>query len=78
LREAKKVIPASWQEVFRWTSKSCESSVATKENKWQLSNATRWHNKAYDNLFHADEGQLDPVKRAALFIAMNDMVVEDG
>jgi hypothetical protein len=33
---------------------------------------------AYDNLFHAAEGELDPVKRAALFIAMNDMVVERG
>src|SRR6516164_6728519 len=32
----------------------------------------------YDNLFHAAEGELDRVKRAALFIAMNDMVVENG
>ena len=42
------------------------------------SNATRWQHDAYDNLFHAAEGELDPVKRAALFIAMNDMVVERG
>jgi peptide/nickel transport system substrate-binding protein len=54
------------------------SEIATKENKWQRSNATRWHDEAYDNLFHAAEGELDPVKRAALFIAMNDMVVENG
>ena len=54
------------------------SEIAAKENKWQRSNATRWRNEAYDNLFHAAEGELDPVKRAALFIAMNDMVVEDG
>jgi hypothetical protein len=27
---------------------------------------------------HEAEGELDPVKRAALFIAMNDMVVEQG
>jgi peptide/nickel transport system substrate-binding protein len=54
------------------------SEIAAKENKWQRSNATRWHNAAYDNLFHAAEAELDPVKRAALFIAMNDMVVEDG
>src|SRR6478735_6024273 len=57
---------------FQW------SEVAAKENKWQRSNATRWHNEAYDNLFHAAEGELDPGRRAALFIAMNDMVVEDG
>jgi peptide/nickel transport system substrate-binding protein len=54
------------------------SEIAAKENKWQRSNATRWRNEAYDNLFHAAEGELDPVKRAALFIAMNDMVVEEG
>jgi peptide/nickel transport system substrate-binding protein len=54
------------------------SEVAAKENKWQRGNATRWRNDAYDKLFHAAEGELDPVKRAALFIAMNDMVVEDG
>ena len=54
------------------------SEIASKDNKWQRSNATRWHNDAYDNLFHAAEGELDPVKRAALLIAMNDMVVEDG
>jgi hypothetical protein len=52
------------------------SEIAAKENKWQRGNATRWHNEAYDNLFHSAEGELDPVKRAALFIAMNDMVVE--
>jgi ABC-type transport system substrate-binding protein len=39
---------------------------------------TRWHNEEYDYLFHSAEGELDPVKRAALFIAMNDMVVEAG
>ena len=54
------------------------SEIAAKENKWQHGNATRWHNEAYDNLFHAAEGELDPVRRAALFIAMNDMVVEAG
>jgi len=54
------------------------SEIAAKENKWQRGNATRWRNDAYDNLFRAAEGELDPVKRASLFIAMNDMVVEDG
>jgi peptide/nickel transport system substrate-binding protein len=28
-------------------------------------------------LYHASESELDPVKRAALFIAMNDMVIKD-
>jgi peptide/nickel transport system substrate-binding protein len=49
-----------------------------RKNKWQRSNTTSWHDEAYDKAFHAAEGELDPVKRAALFIAMNDTVVEDG
>ena len=51
--------------------------VASKENKWQGRNITRWRNEAYDNAYKASEGELDPVKRAALFIEMNDMVVGD-
>ncbi len=53
------------------------SEIASKENKWQGRNITRWHNDDYDEAFHAAEGELDPVKRAALFIKMNDMVVGD-
>jgi peptide/nickel transport system substrate-binding protein len=53
------------------------SEVASKENKWQGRNITRWRSEAYDNAYKASEGELDPVKRAALFIAMNDMVVGD-
>ena len=51
--------------------------IASKDNKWQGSNPTRWRNEEYDRTFHAAEQELDPVKRAALFIAMNDMVVDD-
>ena len=51
--------------------------IAAKQNKWQGRNTTRWHNDAYDNTFRAAEGELDPVKRAALLIALNDMVVDD-
>jgi peptide/nickel transport system substrate-binding protein len=53
------------------------SEVASKDNKWQGRNITRWQNDDYDKAFHAAEGELDPVKRAALFIGMNDMVVGD-
>ena len=51
--------------------------IASKENKWQGRNITRWRNDEYDKAFPAAEGELDPVKRGALFIAMNDLVVED-
>ena len=52
--------------------------IASKDNKWQGRNTTRWYNEVYDKTFRAAQGELDPVKRAALFIAMNDMVVEEG
>jgi peptide/nickel transport system substrate-binding protein len=51
--------------------------VATKDNKWQGRNITRWQNKEYDEAYRASEGELDPVKRAALFIRMNDLVCGD-
>ena len=51
--------------------------VASKDNKWQGINPTRWRNGEYDKIFRRAQGELDPVKRAALFIKMNDMVVDD-
>jgi len=51
--------------------------IASKENKWQGRNATRWHNEEYDKIYRAAEVELDPVRRAALIIKMNDIVVED-
>ncbi|HZU88318.1 MAG TPA: peptide ABC transporter substrate-binding protein [Stellaceae bacterium] len=53
------------------------SEIAQKANKWQGRNTTRWRSAAYDKAFRAAESALDPAKRAALFIAMNDMVVDD-
>jgi peptide/nickel transport system substrate-binding protein len=51
--------------------------IASKENKWQGRNITRWHSEEYDKAYRAAEGELDPVKRAALFIRMNDLVCGD-
>ena len=48
-----------------------------KENKWQGRNITRWRNEEYDKLCRAAETELDPVKRAALFIKMNDLVIQN-
>ena len=62
-------------EVFMRQFASWE--MATKENKWQGRNITRWRNEEFDNAFRAAEGELDPVKRAALFIRMNDLVCDN-
>ncbi|TAJ37091.1 MAG: peptide ABC transporter substrate-binding protein [Reyranella sp.] len=51
--------------------------VATKDNKWQGRNITRWRNEEYDKIFRASESELDPVKRTAMYIKMNDMAVQD-
>ena len=52
--------------------------ISSKENKWSLGNRSRWRNEDYDRLWRASERELDPVKRAALFIRMNDTVVREG
>jgi len=52
--------------------------VSSKDNKWQGRNITRWKNEEYDKLFRAAEGEMDPVKRAALFIKMNDLVIQNA
>jgi len=52
--------------------------VANKENKWQGRNISRWQNKDYDELYKQAEQELDAVKRAAMYIKLNDMVVGDN
>ena len=51
--------------------------LSSKANKWQGRNITRWHSEDYDKLFRGAESELDPVKRAALFVRMNDMVIQN-
>jgi peptide/nickel transport system substrate-binding protein len=51
--------------------------VASKENKFSGRNTTRWRNEEFDRLFKAAETEMDPVKRAAHFIRMNDLVVQN-
>jgi len=51
--------------------------VATKANKWQGRNISRWQNKEYDELFTKAQQELDTVKRAAMFIQLNDIVCGD-
>ena len=52
----------------------CSWEASTKENKWQGRNITRYINADFDKIFRAAESELDPVKRAALFIEMNDIL----
>jgi len=52
--------------------------AASKDNKWQGRNITRWKNEEYDKLYRASEGELDVAKRAALYVKMNEMVIQNG
>jgi peptide/nickel transport system substrate-binding protein len=61
--------PGIWMQAF------VSTEVAGKANKWQGRNITRWRNAEFDELYGAAEAALDPIKRAALYIRMNDLVV---
>jgi len=53
----------------------CSWEASTKANKWQGRNITRWQSKEYDDNYKAGQNELDPVKRAAIFIKANDLVI---
>src|SRR5579883_586770 len=63
-------------QVFMLVFTSWEACA--KANKWQGRNIVRWRNDEYDAAYRAADGELDPVKRAALFIRMNDLVCGDA
>jgi len=75
-------------QTYNWTNNSpdpegmAQSFVSweacSKANKWLGNNLVRWQNAEYDALYRAAENELDPVRRAALFIRMNEMVAADG
>jgi peptide/nickel transport system substrate-binding protein len=50
--------------------------IATKANSWSGRNNTRWRNEEYDRAWKAAESEMDPVKRAGLFIRMNDLLTQ--
>jgi peptide/nickel transport system substrate-binding protein len=56
----------------------CSWEFSTKANKFQGRNITRWRSDEYDKLYRAAQGEMDPVKRAAMYIRMNDMPVQDN
>jgi peptide/nickel transport system substrate-binding protein len=51
--------------------------VNSKENQWQDGNDGRYCNKDYDALYQQALKELDPAKRKALFIQMNDKLIDD-
>ena len=51
------------------------TEISCKGNKWQSRNLTLWHSPEFDELHASAEAELDPMRRAALCIQLNDTVV---
>jgi peptide/nickel transport system substrate-binding protein len=49
-----------------------------KANKWASRNIARFSSPEFDEAFKQVQSEFDPVKRAALFIKMNDIVINSG
>jgi peptide/nickel transport system substrate-binding protein len=62
--------------MLRWVSDNGEN-IPQKENGWSAVNETRYSNPEYDALYHQAAQETDPEKANALFIQMNDMLIED-
>ena len=54
------------------------SEVAARANNWLSRNVTRFRNAEFDDLYAASTSEMDPVRRAAMFIRMNDVVVNEN
>jgi len=52
--------------------------LPSRDNNWTGRNLSRWRNPTFDQLWRQAEVEMDAVKRAALFIRMNDKVVESS
>jgi peptide/nickel transport system substrate-binding protein len=55
----------------------CSWEVSTKDNKWQGRNITRHQNKEYDDIHKAAQVEIDPIKRAAMLIKLNEIVINN-
>ncbi len=59
-----------------WLQLGLTNQIASKENKWQGRNPMRWSNAEFDKLLTAADTELDAVKRVAMLIACNDLMVK--
>jgi len=59
-------------------SQFLSSELPSRENKWTGRNIARWRNAEFDRLWNQADVEMDPVKRAALFVRMNDLVVQSA
>ena len=70
-------IPMSQPDPAQHMRRYHSNNVATKDNKWQGTNFPRFVNKDYDAAIDAADGEMDPIKRAALYIKANDILFQE-
>ncbi|NEP16786.1 MAG: peptide ABC transporter substrate-binding protein [Leptolyngbya sp. SIO4C1] len=64
--------PGSYMKTY-----TCDE-IPQEENNWAKQNYSRYCNPAYDQLWQRSTTELDPAARQALFIEMNDLLVEEA
>jgi peptide/nickel transport system substrate-binding protein len=52
--------------------------IAARANQWSGRNYSRFRSDEFDGLWRAAEREMDPARRAGLFVKMNDLVVQRG
>jgi peptide/nickel transport system substrate-binding protein len=68
----------TWLDPQFFMAQFCSWEIPSRDNKWSGRNITRWRSAEHDRLWREAEMEMDPVKRAALFIRMNDLVIQSG
>jgi peptide/nickel transport system substrate-binding protein len=60
----------------RFLNQCVSWEIANKDNKWLGRNVSRWSDPEADKAYKAAQKELDPVKRAALLIKVNEIFCE--
>lgn len=71
-------VPYPLSYLKNWYAGPNDQNVPQQANQWQGLNVERYVNPAYDKLYEAVGQTIDPQKQAALFIQMNDLLVNDA
>lgn len=53
------------------------AEIVSKANEWAKGNLTRWCDPEYDALVAQAKTELDPAKRQAIYIQLNDILIND-
>lgn len=60
----------------RFLNQCVSWEIANKDNKWLGRNVSRWSDPEADKAYKAAQNELDPVKRAALLVKVNEIFCE--